>query len=278
MHIAIFTILALIAFAGNSILGRMALGQQTIDPASFTTVRLLSGALSLWLIISLRNRQLFTHRPDWLSSSFLFAYAICFSFAYLSLDTGTGALILFGMVQVTMIAFGLFKGDRPHWLAWCGILIASSGLGYLVWPGVTAPSVLGASLMAISGLAWGCYSLKGKSSSRPLIATASNFIYTVPITLMASLLFIDDHFISRTGLVLAILSGAVTSGVGYAIWYRVLPGLTATRAASLQLSVPVIATLGGILFMDERLTLRLLIASVMILGGIALVIFNKEKQ
>lgn len=275
MKIFALTTLAMMAFAANSLLCRMALGEGVIDPANFTFIRLVSGALILWLIVFARKSRLKPSPPDFIAAGFLFAYAILFSLAYVTLTTGTGALILFGMVQATMILTGLIKGERPHWLAWLGIVAAGSGLVYLVSPGVTAPPVTGAILMALAGITWGGYSLKGRRAVDPVRTTASNFSLTLPLTLLTSTIMHGSMHITFTGVVLAILSGAVASGLGYVIWYAALPHLAPTPAASVQLSVPLIAAFAGAAVLGEPLTLRLLIAGVLILGGIALVVSVK---
>ena len=262
----------MLAFAANSILCRMALGGHLIDAASFTTIRLVSGAIILMVILVLRDLSLKTQIIDIKASAALFLYAICFSFAYINLSTGTGALILFGTVQLTMVVFGVLQGDRPKLFAWVGIVLACSGLVYLVSPGVSAPSLTGTLLMVTAGLAWGVYSLRGKGVTNPVAATTWNFIGTVPLTVISSLFFIASSDIKSSGVLLAILSGALASGVGYVIWYAALPYLKPSSAAAVQLSVPMIAAIGGVVFMAEPLTLRITIASVTILGGIALVI------
>ena len=269
----LLTLLAMLAFAANSILCRMALGGQLIDAASFTTIRLVSGAIILVIILLLRDSSVRkTFSFDIKASVALFLYAICFSFAYINLSTGTGALILFGTVQLTMIIIGILAGDRPKLMAWLGIVIACSGLVYLVSPGVSAPSLPGTILMVTAGLAWGVYSWRGKGVTNPVAATTWNFVGTVPLTITASLIFLDAVDLQLPGVLLAILSGALASGIGYVIWYAALPYLKPTSAAAVQLSVPMIAALGGVIFMSEPLTLRLSIASTATLGGIALVI------
>lgn len=216
-------------------------------------------------------------RGDWVSGLFLFGYAICFSFAYTGLTTAVGALILFGFVQLTMIVFALSSGERPKILEWIGLVIALGGLVYLVFPGLESPPVLSSILMACAGIAWGFYTLRGKGSENPLADTAGNFLRTVPFIVMASLPFIYQMKASTNGLIFAVLSGAVASGIGYSVWYAALKYLTATRAAVLQLSVPIIAGIGGLIFLSEALSLRLIGASFLILGGIGLVVFNKTK-
>jgi len=269
------TVATMIAFAANSLLCRMALGADAIDAASFTTLRLASGALTLWLILSATRKDRTRARSDWIAAAMLFLYAIAFSFAYLSLTAGTGALILFGAVQLTMLTVGLRGGEHFAPLSWAGFVLAVVGLVYLVSPGLTAPAPVGTALMAVAGIAWGVYSLRGRGVANPLIATAGNFARTLPFTLAASVLFISNVHANWSGALLAVASGAVASGVGYAIWYAALRGLTATRAATVQLSVPVIAAFGGVALLSERITLRLLISSIAILGGIALVLMQR---
>ena len=263
--------MALLAFAGNSLLCRAALQHTPIDAASFTTIRLISGALTLSLLVQLTRRGA-TGRGSWPSALALFAYAAAFSFAYVSLPTGTGALLLFGSVQTGMIGWGLVKGERFSAVQWAGLLLALAGLVGLLLPGLSAPPLGAALLMVTAGLAWAVYSLRGKSAGDPLRVTAGHFVRTVPVALAMSLLFMNSAQVDTAGALYAIASGAVTSGIGYAIWYRVLPQLKATSAATLQLSVPVLAAIGGILWLGEPLTLRLVLASAAILGGIALVI------
>lgn len=271
-----FTILALLAFAGNSLLCRAALQHTPIDAASFTTIRLASGALVLWGLVQLTRREA-TGRGSWPSAFALFAYAAAFSFAYVNLPTGTGALLLFGAVQTGMIGWGLVKGERFTPVQWLGLGLALGGLVGLLLPGLSAPPLGAALLMITAGLAWAVYSLRGKGVGDPLRVTAGNFVRTVPVALGMSLLFINSAQVDTAGALYAIASGAITSGVGYAIWYTVLPHLKATTAATLQLSVPVIAVLGGIVWLGEPLTLRLVLASAAILGGIALVIRKQAK-
>lgn len=270
------TSLSLVAFAGNSLLCRAALQHTPIDAASFTTIRLISGALVLWALVQLTRREA-TGRGSWPSALALFAYAAAFSFAYVNLPTGTGALLLFGAVQTGMIGWGLVKGERFTPLQWLGLLLALGGLVGLLLPGLSAPPLGAALLMITAGLAWALYSLRGKGAGDPLRVTAGNFMRTVPVALVMSLLFMNSAQVDTAGALYAIASGAVTSGIGYAIWYTALPHLKATTAATLQLSVPVIAALGGIVWLGEPLTLRLLLASAAILGGIALVIRKQAK-
>lgn len=271
----LLTAIAMLAFAANSLLCRLALGQALMDAASFTTVRVVSGAATLALIVLLRGQRRDRGAGDWRSAAMLFTYMAFFSFAYLSLSAGTGALILFGAVQLTMFIFALRAGEHFPPLSWAGLTLAILGLVYLVSPGVTAPDALGALLMAVAGIAWGFYSLLGRGTIDPLRATAKSFIYSVPLVLIVSLFFWRDFGISSHGLALAVTSGALASGCGYVIWYAALPGLTATRAATVQLSVPVIAAFGGTVFLSEEITLRLLLASAATLGGVAIVLAQR---
>src|SRR5687767_673840 len=272
------TFLTMIAFASNSLLNRLALGRESIDAVSYTAIRLVSGALALWLISSLQKNSVGPKvRGSWISASMLFIYAIAFSLAYLSLTAGAGALILFGTVQVTMILAALRSGERPQLLEWLGILLALGGLVYLVMPGLEAPSLLGSALMLLAGIAWGLYSLRGRGTGSPLADTAGNFIRAVPLIIAVQLVTLNGVELSQSGILLAILSGAVASGVGYVIWYAALRGLTATRAAIVQLSVPVLAAWGGVAFLEEIISLRLIFAGAFILGGIALAITGRRK-
>lgn len=275
-RIVVLTILALVAFAGNSLLCRAALSRTHIDAASFTSVRLLSGALVLWVLVWLRGGAR-AGKGNWLSALALFAYAAGFSFAYLQLSAAAGALILFGAVQTTMISHGLWSGERLRGARLAGLLLASAGLAGLLLPGLSAPSLTGALLMLGAGGAWGVYSVRGKGAGDPLQVTAGNFLRSVPMALGLSLLLLRGAAFDPAGSWYAFLSGALTSGVGYAIWYAALPSLRSTTAAAVQLSVPVLAGLGGVVLLDEPVTLRLLAASVAILGGIALVVLAGQR-
>ncbi|MCD6679874.1 MAG: DMT family transporter [Burkholderiaceae bacterium] len=271
----------MLAFAANSLLCRLALVEPRIDPASFGLLRLASGALVLTLIVRSRagvGTTAARHAIDWLAAMMLFAYVALFSFAYLSLSASVGALILFGAVQLTMIAAGLRAGERFAPAAWAGLAMAVVGLVYLVSPGLTAPSAAGAASMALAGAAWGVYSLRGRGVVDALAATASNFARAVLPALVLSLATIGYAAADGVGIALAIASGALTSGIGYVIWYSALRGLTAMRAASVQLSVPPIAALGGVLVLSEPLTSRLVIASAAILGGIAVVLLVRARS
>jgi len=273
------TSVALTAFAANSVLCRLALGEQTIDAASFTMIRLLSGAIVLFLILQLPGKTSnSTSKGSWFAASMLFLYAISFSFAYITLDTGTGALILFGSVQLTMILITLYKGTRLHTVEWAGVLISFSGFVFLILPGISTPSFSGFILMTVAGTAWGIYTLAGRDSVNPLADTTQNFIKTIPLIIIIGIITIftnQDIQLSQKGIVLAVLSGAIASGIGYTIWYMALADLTAAQAAVVQLLVPVIAAAGGVIFVDEIITSRLLFSSVMILGGILLVVSGR---
>lgn len=272
----VFTTLAMIAFAANSVLCRMALGNHTIDASSFTVLRLISGALVLFVIISIKTKkQPVSSKGSWFSSSMLFLYAIAFSYAYITLDTGTGALILFGTVQMLMIVVSLVTGHRLHVSEWCGLGIAFAGFVYLVLPGVSSPSLVGFILMTISGIGWGAYTLKGRASNAPLMDTAYNFIRTIPFVIVVVIVGIQHASYSKEGIVLAVLSGGIASGVGYMIWYSALGGLSSIQAAVVQLTVPVIAAFGGVIFMSEVVTLRLMLSTLLILGGILLVVVGR---
>ena len=272
-RVALLTLLAMIAFAGNSLLCRAALIHSGIDAASFTTIRLIAGALTLWLIVNMRHARV---SGSWPSAFALFAYAACFSFAYTHLTAATGALLLFGAVQASMIGYGLYKGERLRAQQMLGLLCALGGLVGLVLPGLSAPPLMSAALMIAAGVAWGVYSLRGRGAGDATAVTAGNFLRAVPFALLLSLVTLNTASIDLAGTAYAIASGAIASGMGYAIWYTALRGLAATTAATVQLSVPVIAALGGILLLGETLTLRLLIASIAILGGIALVVLQKQ--
>lgn len=268
----------MLAFAGNSILCRLALSNASIDPASFTSIRLASGALCLALIVSINSNKI---RPkgNWLSAGALFTYAAAFSFAYLHLPAGIGALLLFGSVQVTMILYGLVRGERLAATQSIGLSIALLGLVFLLLPGLNnAPPPLPASLMAIAGIAWGLYSIFGSSSQNPTRDTASNFLKAVPFALLLPLIFWRHLEITPQGALLASLSGALASGIGYAIWYAILPSLKTTTASTIQLSVPAIAALSGALLLSESLDARTLISSATILGGIWLYLSQKAQS
>ncbi len=315
------TLLAIIAFASNSLLCRAALKQTTVDAATFTFVRIFSGAAALWLIVKMRRRSVVerTARPlvdgseirvkfpppqsypkgrgdpfslrektrmrvlswkdagNWWSALALFIYAAAFSFAYVDLSAGTGALLLFGAVQATMILWGLHKGERLDLIQIVGFIVAMTGLIVLASPGLSAPPLTGSILMLGAGVAWGIYSLRGKGETNPASVTAGNFARAVPFAAAVSIIFVPWFHVDLAGVSYAIISGAITSGLGYVIWYSALPDLKAASAATVQLSVPVLAATGGILLLGEPLTLRYLLASIAILGGIALVVLEKNR-
>lgn len=277
---AVLTGITLFAFAANSVLCRLALGAGAIDAASFTAVRLVSGALMLLGILALKSQKAPGPQGSWASTFWLALYAITFSYAYLSLSAGTGALILFGAVQATMIGWALRAGERPGVIEWVGLVVALSGVVYLVLPGVTAPSPVGSALMALAGVGWGFYSLRGRGAADPLGDTARNFVRSVPLVVAAlgvALVAPGQEHVSMRGVMLAVASGALASGVGYAVWYTALRGLTATRAAIVQLAVPVIAAFGGVIFAAETITLRLAVSSALILGGVGAATLSRKR-
>jgi drug/metabolite transporter (DMT)-like permease len=278
-RIASITVLAMLAFAGNSLLCRVALRDTAIDAASFTTIRLVSGALILAVIMMSRGKRP-TSGGSWKAALMLFAYAAFFSFAYRQLTAATGALLLFGAVQIGMLSWGLFKGERLRPLQLLGLALAIGGLVYMLLPGLAAPPLLGALLMLAAGLCWAVYSLLGRGGGDPTAGTAGNFLRSVPfaaaLALTAPLATHAQTSLDTTGLLYAVASGAITSGLGYVLWYAVLPTFTAAAAAVIQLSVPAIAAAGGALLLGEALSSRLVIASAAILGGIALTILRRR--
>lgn len=276
---AVCTVLAMIAFAANSLLCRQALGTGAIDAASFTVVRIASGALLLVpLARASRRNGRGASAGTWTSAALLFVYAAGFSFAYVTLPVGTGALILFAAVQSTMIAAGLRSGERPAILEWAGLVLALGGLVWLVAPGITAPSPAGSALMAVAGIAWGIYSLRGRGTTDPLGDTAGSFLRAVPMALAVSLMGARAFHASPRGLLLAATSGAIASGLGYVLWYAALRGLTATRAATVQLAVPVLTAAGGVAILGETITGRLVASAALILGGIALAVLEHGRR
>ena len=274
MRIALLTVIAMFAFAGNSLLCRVALKGTSIDPATFTTVRLASAAIALWIILRARGESQRVG-GNWLSACALFAYAAAFSFAYVSLAAGTGALLLFGAVQATMIGYALARGEPLRLLQWIGLACALAGLIGLVLPGLHAPPPLPSLLMLCAGIAWGIYSLRGKRAADPTATTAGNFIRAVPLAAAISAAMFARVSVDRTGLLFAVVSGALTSGVGYVIWYAALKHIASATAATVQLSVPLIAAAGGIVLLGEPLTARLALSALAILGGIALVVVRR---
>ncbi len=310
MRVFILTLAAMIAFASNSLLCRAALKQTTIDPASFTFVRIFSGAVVLWLIVQTRRKLIVdrtapplidssssglpaTPKPseggslvtrhsslesgNWPSAIALFVYAAGFSFAYVGLSAGTGALLLFGAVQTTMILWGFRKGEQLDATEVAGIAIALIGLVILVFPGISAPPLVESIFMLGAGAAWGVYSLRGRTATNAAAATAGNFLRAVPFALLINLIMLPKMRFDSLGVIYAAISGAITSGLGYVIWYAALSGLKAASAATVQLSVPVLAATGGILLLHEPITLRYVIASIAVLGGILLVFVEKQR-
>ena len=280
MNVVIITAFTLVAFAANSLLCRMALGGRLIDPLSFTTIRLVSGALALILIIRLSGES---NKPQqakgsWGSGLALFAYAAAFSLAYVSLSTGMGALILFGSVQVTMISVALKSGEKLGPVQWIGLAAAIGGFIYLVMPGISAPDPLGALLMCISGIAWGVYSIRGKGVSTPVVMTAGNFTRSAPMAIIAGAIAFSSFHLELFGVLLALVSGVITSGLGYVLWYKALRSLTTTQASAVQLMVPVIAAFGGVAFLSEQVSMRLIAGSALILGGVALAIIKVQQK
>jgi len=270
----LLSVAALAAFAANSILCRLALAETAIDAVSFTTIRIASGALMLGLLLTLDRRE--APRGSWTAALALYAYAILFSWAYLRLSAGTGALLLFGAVQLTMFGVALHKGERLDALQTLGLALAVGGVGWLLAPGVSAPPLTSALLMLAAGVAWGAYSLIGRSSTAALADTAGNFLRAVPVAMLLSLATVDAARVDATGALYAAASGALASGLGYALWYGALRDLSASRAATLQLAVPVLAALGGVLALGEAFTPRLAVAMAAVLGGIVLVLKRRR--
>ncbi|MCC4296048.1 DMT family transporter [Aurantimonas coralicida] len=275
------TVAAMIAFAGNSLLARLALADGAIDAAGFTGLRLLSGALVLaFILLTARDRTPVRWRTlegSWSSALALFVYALAFSLAYLKLGAAVGALILFAAVQASMIGWGLVRGERPGTREALGLVVAAGAFVWWLVPGLTRPDPLGTALMIVSGIAWGVYSLRGRGATDATRATAGNFIRTVPLALPLVALSLLQAGVGSAGVLIAIVSGAVTSGLGYVLWYRALKGLTALSAAIVQLSVPIIAALGGVLFLSEDLGLRFVIAAGLVLGGIAFALSTRRR-
>ncbi|MCK8116109.1 DMT family transporter [Pseudoalteromonas sp. 2CM37A] len=287
MKATLYTLVALIAFAANSLLCRMALAQGYIDAWNFTIIRLVSGAVCLGLIMAIYtynlkrkgalNDAILSDTGSWRSSISLLVYALCFSIAYIELDTGTGALILFSAVQLTMIGWGIYKKEQLSKLQWGAFFVALAGFVYLMLPSAAVPSLLGASLMALSGVAWGVYSIRGKACVSPLRTTAFNFIRSlvaIPVLLLVAIGYLKT--VSMQGVLLACASGAIASGIGYSIWYVAMPLLKSTQAAVLQLCVPVLAAIAGMLFLSEQVTVEFIIASSLILGSVLVFILNKH--
>ena len=275
IKLVLLAALAMTAFAANSLLCRMALVETDIDPASFTFWRLTSGALMLTVLVVMRNQKPLKE-GNMASAIALFVYAAGFSFAYISMTTGAGALLLFGAVQVTMISWGLFKGERMSTLQWGGFLLALVGLILLLLPNAAVPQLSSALMMLAAGIAWGVYSLKGKGAKFPIEATAGNFIRSTPLALVLLVIFWPGGEFHAEGMAYAVASGAIASALGYALWYSILVHIAAIKAATLQLSVPVLAVFAGWLFLDETVTLRIILSSLAVIGGVAMVIWVKK--
>ncbi|MEO5958309.1 MAG: DMT family transporter [Opitutaceae bacterium] len=274
-----FVCFAMLAFAANSLFCRLALGRATIDAATFTLVRLGAGAVVLVAINFARQpRAAGVWTCNGVSALALFVYAGAFSLAYRQLPAGTGALLLFGAVQATMLGAALLHGEHPRRGEWLGLLIALAGLVYLISPGLSAPPAVGSALMVLAGIAWGVYSLRGRKLGDPLANTAANFVWAVPLAVLFCFTPFGATHVTSAGVMWAVLSGALASGLGYAVWYSALPALTATRAATVQLTVPVIAAFGGVTFLGETISARLILASLLVLGGVGLAILSRQAK
>lgn len=276
MRVSLLTCLTMLAFAGNSILCRLALKEGHVDPLTFTVLRLASGALVLALLAWLRSASA-RRAGTWPGSIALFLYAISFSLAYVGMEAGAGALLLFAAVQLTMLLYGMAKGERLTALSLFGLFLSIGGLVYLLLPGSAAPPLGSAALMVVAGVAWGAYSLLGKSAASPLATTAGNFVRVVPLGLICAAPFIATLKWDALGVLYAVLSGAVASGLGYAIWYDVMKHLSVLKASTVQLTVPILSALAGVAFLNEAMTLRLMLACMAVLGGIALVLASKQR-
>ncbi|MDC8831157.1 DMT family transporter [Alteromonas sp. chi3] len=283
IKLVLLSAMAMLAFAANSILCRMALVETDIDPASFTLWRLASGTVILSALVVTRNLNASSDKltiaahGNVKSAIALFVYAAGFSFAYISMTTGAGALLLFGAVQLTMISWGLVKGERMTLLQWAGFTLAIGGVALLLLPNAAVPNVFSAMLMVSAGVAWGIYSLLGKGTSQAVAATAGNFLRATPLGVLLLVACWPEAGADADGIAYAVASGALASGVGYALWYTILPHIAAIKAATLQLSVPVLAVLGGWLFLNEAVTFRILVSSLLVLGGVAMVIWVRSK-
>jgi drug/metabolite transporter (DMT)-like permease len=277
---ALLTLLALVAFASNSILTRLALGAGAMDAATFTTLRLLAGACVLAAIVRAQGGPSPVGRAGrrgLIGPVALFAYAAPFTFAYVRIGAATGALVLFGAVQITMVGWGIATGERPRVRSWVGIAAAAAGLAWLMLPSLRRPDPIGSALMVVAGCAWGVYSIAGKKATNALAANARSFVWAVPLALLLNLAAASSVAISARGLLLAAISGGVTSGLGYAVWYRALRGLTATQAGIVQLSVPVIAAAGAVVFLHESVSPRLAISGAAVIGGLTLVLSDRVR-
>ena len=277
MRIIALTVIAMIAFAANSVLARLAFATAGAEPLSYTGIRLAAGAATLAVLLALRRRNV-RLGGSWSGVAALFGYAILFSIAYILLGAGTGALILFASVQIGMLGWAVYRGDRPGLIEWLGFVVAFAGLVYLLSPGVVAPNPLGALLMLVAGLCWAAYTLIGRASTSPLDDTAGNFMRSSPLAVVMIVAGALTHGVSLAAVIYAIVSGALASGLGYAVWYTALPSLSRTRAAIVQLTVPAIAGAGGVLFIGEALSPRLVIATIAIIGGVALAVISSSRR
>lgn len=277
MRIIALTVIAMIAFAANSVLARLAFATAGAEPLSYTGIRLAAGAATLAVLLALRRRNV-RLGGSWSGVAPLFGYAILFSIAYILLGAGTGALILFASVQIGMLGWAVYRGDRPGLIEWLGFVVAFGGLVYLLSPGVVAPNPLGALLMLVAGLCWAAYTLIGRASTSPLDDTAGNFMRSSPLAVVMIVAGALTHGVSLAAVIYAIVSGALASGLGYAVWYTALPSLSRTRAAIVQLTVPAIAGAGGVLFIGEALSPRLVIATIAIIGGVALAVISSSRR
>jgi drug/metabolite transporter (DMT)-like permease len=277
MRIIALTVIAMIAFAANSVLARLAFATAGAEPLSYTGIRLAAGAATLAVLLALRRRNV-RLGGSWSGVAALFGYAILFSIAYILLGAGTGALILFASVQIGMLGWAVYRGDRPGLIEWLGFVVAFGGLVYLLSPGVVAPNPLGALLMLVAGLCWAAYTLIGRASTSPLDDTAGNFMRSSPLAVVMIVAGALTHGVSLAAVIYAIVSGALASGLGYAVWYTALPSLSRTRAAIVQLTVPAIAGAGGVLFIGEALSPRLIIATIAIIGGVALAVISSSRR
>ena len=273
------TLVALVAFASNSLLTRLALGSRQIDAASFTALRLAAGAVMLAALVLAQSRSWTALRGAGVAGPVaLFVYAAPFSFAYLRIGAAVGALVLFGVVQLTMIGYGIARGERPTPATWLGLALAAGGLLALTLPAVARPDPLGVALMTVAGIAWAVYTLVGRRTPDPLAANARSFVWSTPLAMLLVALARGPVEATGRGVVLALISGAVTSGLGYAVWYRALPRLTVTQAAVAQLSVPVIAAVGAGLALGEMLSARLVLSGIAVLAGVAIVLGARSRR
>jgi drug/metabolite transporter (DMT)-like permease len=282
LRIILITLLSLLAFAANSVITRFALQETSIDETSFIMLRVVSGAIFLWLYLSFKKNNKAYKAGTWLAAFSLFIYAVSFTYGYGLIAAGTGALLLFGSVQITMTIAGYREGERLNVIQITGFVLALIGLVILMLPGISSPSIMGALLMCISGVAWSIYTLQGRGASSPAASTAGNFIKAAPMAILLwTIVYLsssDTINLARDGVIYALLSGIITSGIGYIIWYSVLPELKATQAAIVQLSVPLLVTLAGALLLNETITMRVILASATILLGTVLVLTFKKKR